>query len=65
MCVGGCEDKSWTSFSKNLERSQVKPMVTHEANKGCRPQPHKKRSGLVSLQEVASFQGEKGAKKFL
>lgn len=57
--------KHWTNFSKNLERSQVKPMVTQEASKGCQLQPCKKKSGLVSLQKVASFQGGKGGRKFL
>lgn len=28
-----------------------------EVNKGCQPQPYKDRNGLMSLQEVALFQG--------
>lgn len=29
--------KCWTNFSKNVERSQVKPVVMQEVNKGCQP----------------------------
>jgi len=29
--------KCWTVFSKNLEKRQVKPVVTQEANKGRQP----------------------------
>lgn len=51
--------KHWTHFSTNLDRSQVKPTFTQETNKGVQPQPSEERTGLVRLQEVASFQGGK------
>lgn len=45
--------KRWNSFSKNFGRSQVKPSLTQETNKGIQSQPRKERTGL---EKIASFQ---------